>query len=74
LQKRNISKFRHAISNVCVLYTVKCSFFLISVWFIPVTGFMCAACHVFVEEKNQKTHCKEITHSTNVIKFKRQVP
>lgn len=42
-------------------------------WFIPVTTFMCAACQIFVEEKNQKAHVKEITHNTNVIKFKRQI-
>lgn len=45
----------------------------ISVWFIPVTGYMCAACQVFVEEKNQKVHAREISHTTSVIRFRRQV-
>ena len=44
------------------------------VWFAPIFGFMCKACHKFLANaKEQKEHIKDQGHSAAVAKFKKSV-
>jgi len=45
-----------------------------AVWFAPIKGFMCIACHDFiVDEAGQKTHAIESKHIENVAKLKKLI-
>lgn len=46
--------------------------FLCLVWFVPISGFICAACQTFVVNEGQfENHANEKSHKDNVDKFKR---
>lgn len=44
------------------------------VWFAPIKGFMCIACHDFIaDEAGQKTHASESKHLENVTRLKKML-
>lgn len=39
-------------------------------WFTPINGYMCAACHMFLKEGDLKNHTNDAAHAINIAKFK----
>jgi len=43
-------------------------------WFAPIKGFMCVACHDFIaDEAGQKAHLSAAKHAENVTKLKKLI-
>ena len=52
-------------------FLIPCSLMFL-VWFIPIQGFICAACQTFVANEGKfESHTNEKSHKDNVDKFKR---
>lgn len=44
------------------------------IWFAPIFGFMCKACHKFLANSTeQKVHIKDPAHSAAIVKFKKSI-